>query len=212
MKPLKQFLPMFVILLFPLISCDAEVRNESIRVCDSGYFYYASEKQRVFLKQSRSEVWITFEQYYTEELVTSILNKYSFLIVDSISSKLEVKASINDRAADCSVVNGYLKVLNEDKKIYSATPIFYLDENDADSYYIVLSEVNTKHDPKINSALEFGPYAETLNLELLDSIYSTQHFKVKDIKTGFESLEIAKQIFEGGKVEYAIPNFRFKAI
>lgn len=54
---------------------------------------------------------------------------------------------------------------------------------------------------------EFINHAETLNLELERSKYSTQHFKVKEVETGFEALEIANQIYESGKVQYSHPNF-----
>ena len=42
---------------------------------------------------------------------------------------------------------------------------------------------------------------------LIESNYSTQHFKVKDVETGFEALEIANEIYESGKIHYSHPNF-----
>ena len=65
----------------------------------------------------------------------------------------------------------------------------------------------TENNKEIISESDFINFAETMNLELIKSEYSTQHFKVKEVETGFEALEIANQIFESGKVHYSHPNF-----
>jgi hypothetical protein len=100
-----------------------------------------------------------------------------------------------------------LKELNRNNEIYSATPVFYTSDNTLDSYWILLSEVLTKNNEEFYSESDFINFAETMNLELIKSKYSTQHFKVKEVETGFEALEIANQIFESGKVHYSHPNF-----
>jgi hypothetical protein len=84
---------------------------------------------------------------------------------------------------------------------------FLSEEN---SYFVVLSEVLTKHDENIVSESDFKDYAETKNLELINAKYSTQYFKVKNVATGFESIEIAQQIYESGQAEYSHPNFIVK--
>ena len=72
-----------------------------------------------------------------------------------------------------------------------------------------MSEVLTKHNDELISESDFIDFAKTFNLELIKSKFY-QHFRVKDVKTGFEALEIANQIYESGKVEYSHPNFMMK--
>lgn len=122
------------------------------------------------------------------------------------NSYKRVGVRINQRVTDCTIVNNYLEELNQDDEIFSATPVFYLSDGDPDSYYILLSDVLTKNDDNIISESDFIDYAETINLELVKTAYATQHFKVKEVRTGFEALEIANQIYESGKVHYAQPN------
>jgi len=211
MKRLSKYQLFIIIGLILLVSCEKDETFSSNRVCDKEYFYYTSNlDSKVFFKQSLNEVWIVFEQdVVSKELAESILGKYSFIEMSTIMANNfnQVSARINEDVSDCSIVNNYLKVLNEDEEIFSATPVFYFNENDPDSYMILLSEVLTKNDAQYISEPDFIDYAETLNLELVEAKHSTQYFKVKEVITGFEALEISNLIFKNGKVEYANPNF-----
>ncbi len=84
----------------------------------------------------------------------------------------------------------------------SAQSVKNIDENDRCKFKA------TKNNNEVISESEFINYAETLNLELIESKYSTQYFKVKEeVETGFEALEIANKIYESGKIQYSHPNF-----
>lgn len=211
MKRLIKFL-LLIVIGFLLFSCEREETLSNIRLCDSEHFYYAAPDSKIYLRQSLSEIWIVFEQdEVTKELAELILNKYSFIDMNVIASNYnQISVRINENVTNCIAVNDYLKVLNEDDEIFSATPVFYFSENDPDSYYILLSEVLAKNNENYISESDFIDYAKTINLELIEAKYSTQHFKVKEIKTGFEALEISNQIYESGKVQYAHPNFIVK--
>lgn len=202
----------YILLLFGIIfftSCEKEENLSNPQLCGDEYFYY-TDNSRIFLKHSLYEVWIEFKQNnVTGETAKSILNHYSFLNTKNLSATKfydRFKAIINENC-NCDEFKGYLKELNKNSEIFSATPVFYSSDNDPMSYMILLSEVLTENNEEIIPEPEFIHYAEALNLKLIESQYSTQHFKVKEVETGFEALEIANQIYESGKVEYSHPNF-----
>ena len=205
---MKNYILLFVGLML-FVSCENEDIQSNPKLCSDEYFYY-SGGSKTFLKHSLNEVWIVFKQSdLTGELAKSILEKYSFISTDNISSDSfsgKTLAIINENW-NCSDFKNYLEELNKDNEISSATPVFYLSDVDPMSYWILLSEVLTKNDNERITESEFVEYAETLNLELIESNYSTQHFKVKDVETGFEALEIANEIYESGKAQYSHPNF-----
>ncbi|HHU98831.1 MAG TPA: hypothetical protein PK005_08745 [Bacteroidales bacterium] len=205
---MKNYILLFVGLML-FVSCENEDIQSNPKLCSDEYFYY-SGGSKTFLKHSLNEVWIVFKQSdLTGELAKSILEKYSFISTDNISSDSfsgKTLAIINENC-NCSDFKNYLEELNKDNEISSATPVFYLSDVDPMSYWILLSEVLTKNDNERITESEFVEYAETLNLELIESNYSTQHFKVKDVETGFEALEIANEIYESGKAQYSHPNF-----
>ncbi len=204
---IKYILIFIGLILF--VSCEKEGIQSNLKLCSDEYFYY-SGGSKIFLKHSLNEVWIVFKQKdLTGELAKSILEKYSFISTDNLSSDSyddQIRAIINENW-DCSDFKNYLKELNKDIEISSATPVFYLSDDDPMTYWILLSEVLTKYDNEKITESEFIKYAETLNLELIESKYSIQHFKVKDVETGFEALEIANEIYESGKIHYSHPNF-----
>jgi len=196
-----------------LVSCEKGEILSNTKLCDSEYFYY-SGGSKIYLKHSLSEIWIEFEQNeVTSEIAESILKNYSFIVAGftSANNYNRIKVRINEKC-DCTNFKNYLKELNKDIEILSATPVFYTSDNDPDSYLILLSEVLTKNNENLISEPDFINYAETVNLELIESKYSSQHFKVKEVKTGFEALEIANQIYETGEVVYSHPNFIAKIV
>lgn len=215
MKRLRVFSIFATIGFTLLISCEKDELKSKMRLCaDNGNFYYSGGGKIYLRKQSLSEIYIVFEQEeVTKGLADSILSKYPFITNSTKAGNNnyhEIWGRINETLTDCTQVNDYLKELNKDDEIFSATPIFYTNENDPSSYFVVLSEVLTKHDENIIAESDFINYAATKNLELINAKYSTQYFKVKNVATGFESLEIAQQIYENGKAVYSHPNFLVK--
>lgn len=203
----KLFLLLIGLLYF--CSCEKEDHLSNLQLCEDKYFYY-SDSSKIILNHSLSEVWIEFKQSdVTGEEAKTILSNYSFINADNLSADSyydRFKAVINE-SCDCAIYRNYLKELNQDSEIFSATPIFYTSTTDPMSYWILLSEVLTVNNSELISESEFINYAETLNLLLVELKYSTQHFKVKEVITGFEALEISNQIYESGKVKYSHPNF-----
>ncbi len=203
----KQIIFLFGLVLF--VSCEKEQDLPNNQLCNENYFYYSGETKNYF-KHALNEVWIEFYDSNTNEAeAKSILEKYPFIRVENFKTNSNFgsfKATINKKC-DCTGFKDYLKQLNKDYKIYSATPVFYSSDGDLKNYWILLSKVLTKHDNEIISESEFINYAETLNLEFIETLYTRQSFKIKEVKTGFEALEIANIIYESGKVEYSHPNF-----
>lgn len=205
---MRRYILLLIGLLF-LAACEKEDTLSHPNLCDDEYFYY-SGGSKIYLKHSLNKVWIEFEQSgITGEIAKSILAEYSFLNTGNLSDTLYYDrfiAVINE-SSDCANFKNLLKELNRKNEIYSATPVFYTSDNILYSYWILLSEVLTKNNEEFYSESDFINFAETMNLELIKSKYSTQHFKVKEVETGFEALEIANQFFESGKVHYSHPNF-----
>ncbi|AKP52912.1 hypothetical protein [Cyclobacterium amurskyense] len=215
MKRVFQLLLFVTIGFILLVSCEKDEPLPTMRLCDDKENFYYSGEEKIYLgKQSLSEIYIVFEQEnVTKEFAESILSKYSFITNSAITGYInydQVWLRINETLTDCTQVNNYLKELNKDDEIYSATPIFYTNENDPNSYVVLLSEVLTKIDEDNISESDFIDYAESKNLELISSRYSIQYFKNKKVETGFESLEISQQIYESGKAAYSHPNFIVK--
>src|SRR5687767_5392710 len=103
------------------ISCEKDETLSSSRLCDDKYYYYAATDSKIDLRQSLSEIWVVFEQdEVTRDLAESILTKYSFLDVNVMANNYnQVGVRLNGDVTDCSVVNNYLRVLNEDEAIFS---------------------------------------------------------------------------------------------
>lgn len=207
MKRLIQF-PIWIITgLTVLVSCEREEGSPSLNLCGTKYFYHTTGGAKIYFKQSLADVFIEFAQdEVTKGEAELILNKYTFLNINEASSYKKVSARINESVTDCAIINNYLSMLNDDEAIFSATPVFYFSDTDPNSYFILLSEVLTKHNENLISESDFIDYAESMNLELVEAKYGTQYFRVKEVSTGFEALEIVNQIYESGKVEYAQPN------
>ena len=179
---------------------------------DESYYYY-SDSRKIYFKLSLREVYIAFEDsIVTTNMADSILSKYEFLSINDTLYARDLdgfRANICETCNDTSYKN-YLKELNSDNGISSATPVFYFSENDPDSYCILISEVRTRYNEEIISESDFIRYAETFNLELILTGFSWQTFKIKDVKTGFEALEIANEIYECDKSKYSLPDFIVK--
>lgn len=205
---MRNFIILLIVFLF-FASCKNEESLPNSQLCEDEYFYY-SDGAKILLKHSIHEILIEFKQSnVTVEIAKSILNNHPFINTDNLSTESNYdrfKAVINENCG-CAAFKNYLNELNQDSEIFSVTPVFYTSNTDPMSYLILLSEVLTKNNGELISESEFIKYTETLNLEFIESKYSTQYFKVKEVETGFEALEIANQIYESGKVEYSHPNF-----
>lgn len=197
-----------------LAACEDAGTGPVNRVCERPYFYYVAPRSRVNVYQSKSEIWIVFcRAWVSQEEAESFFSKYAWIAEKSLASDYrQARLRISTDGTDCALVDRYMKLLNRDEAILSATPIFYLAEEDPDSYLILLSEVLTKHHANRISESAFIQFAESKGLALIEAKNGTQHFKVKEVKTGFESLDMANAIFEAGTADYAQPNFIAKVV
>lgn len=196
-----------------LFTCqkDEVIPTPVLDLCQEQYFYYSGGGKNYF-KHSLQEVYLVMEQDTVSKTeAESILATFDF--VDSDLSHYmthdenynQIWVKINEKG-DCSSFRNKLKEINADPNIFSATPVFYY-ANDPLAYWVLLSEVVTKHDEQLINEEDFINYAENINLELIDSSYSTHHYKVKEVVTGFEALEISNQLYVSDSVVFAHPNF-----
>lgn len=160
-------------------SCGGNHLQSKQGLCTEQYFYYGG-KSRIYFKHSLSEIWIAFRQdKMTSKAADSILQKYPFVTFTALPNSDNNYSSVQvllKEKADCVELKNYLKILNADSEIFSATPIFYLSDNDPNSYMILLSEVLTKNDENVISESDFINLATAKNLELIKIADSYQFF------------------------------------
>ena len=209
----KIFFYLLISLVF--LSCNKDEPWEPAlpNLCEDEYFYY-SGGSKISLKHSLNETWI---DYNNEDIKRSeailLLKKYDFIDIDTCSfcsyNRLRIKL---ENINSCQEYKNCLKQLNTDDEIYSASPVFYRSEKDPESYWIMHNVVTTRFNEEVISEPNFIAYAESLNLELYKTHYSSHQFKIKNVSTGIEALEIANQIYESGYVEFSQPNFIAKIV
>ena len=197
-----------------LLSCSKKESleiTEKLSLCENEYNYYSGD-EKIYLKYSLTNVLIEFKSdSLTKEEAEKFIANFPFLNPEIEIGETYKRLSLDlNVKCDCSELRKYLEILNRNDEIFSATPVFYTNENDSNSNLKILSEVLTKNNVDLISEQDFIEYAKSLNLELIRSKYGTQQFGIKEVRTGFESLEIANQIYESGKVEYSHPNFIVK--
>ena len=204
----KFFLYLLISLAFLSCNKDEPWENVKLNLCDDPCFYYSGGSKN-YIKYSLTEIKVEFkDSLITNKTIDSILDGYNFNNVYFRwgNNGNEIKIFIQDNCS-CEQFKNYLAELNTDDEIYSATPVFYRSENDPESYWILKNEVLTKYDKEVISEPDFIAYAESLNLELSGKRDYSLQFKVKEVTTGFEALNIANQIYESGYVEFSHPNF-----
>lgn len=79
------------------------------------------------------------------------MRRYILLLIGLLFLAIAV---INE-SSDCANFKNFLKELNRNNEIYSATPIFFTSDNILDSYWILLSEVLTKNNEEFYSESNF---------------------------------------------------------
>lgn len=194
-----------------LFSCQKNEVNPVLDLCREQYFYYSGGEKNYF-KHSLQEMHLVFEQDTVSKTeAESILATFDgldsdlsgYMTHDENYNKIWVRTN---EKCDCDTYKNKLKEVNSDPNIFSATPIFYY-ANDPLAYWVLLSEVSIMFDEQLITGADFINYAETLNLELIDDFrYPTLHFKVKEVVTGFEALEISNKLHESDSVIFAQPN------
>jgi len=202
---------LLVTVVYLLFSCQKDEINPVLDLCQEQYYYYSGGDKN-YLKHSLQEVYLVMEQDTVSKTeAESIISSFDFLDSD-LSRYLthdenynNIWVRINEKC-DCSSYKNKLKEINADSNVSSATPIFYY-ANDPLAYWVLLSEVSIMFDEQLITGADFINYAETLNLELIDDFrYPTLHFKVKEVVTGFEALEISNKLHESDSVIFTQPN------
>ena len=204
---MKNILMLFLISSL-FISCEEEDSLTLEQSCSEDYFYY-SDNGEINLNLSLSEIWIKFAgDTVSRDYAENILGQYEFIELKKgggDENYHQVKATFNIES-DCTAVKKLLVALNENPEIFSATPVFSLqDDISNDFYMILLSEILIMPKEEIPSS-EFLKLTENFDVDFIENNFGYR-LRVKNVITGFESLEIANELYESGKVLYSHPNF-----
>lgn len=198
-----------IFLLTVLLISSCIINPAGISVSSDEYFFYGNGN-KIYFKLSLEEVWIEFERgsFISDSTINYILNRYDYLERDNnfgMQHSYAFRAVVNDRC-NTEELKAHLLELNRDSTILCATPIFYFDKNDPDSYIIYSNEFGATYNEELTTEAEFIDHIVNENIELISSHY-TQYFRVKNIATGFETLEISNRVNEDTLSRWSQPNF-----
>jgi hypothetical protein len=196
----------FILFLFGLIvtnSCE----KEDFDVFKQDYFYYTFDFEKIPLYLLGSQVFLEFNSVHSEEEINGFINKYSFfhesLPIISSFDKI-IKCQLNPK--DTINLKEILFALNQDTSICYAVPVFTFRRNEPSTYSIPIDEIVCK---PLVSEKELNELIKPYNFTTLNSMPESSYYryKINNIKTGFEPLNIANSLYETKKFYFCTPNF-----
>ena len=199
---LKFFVPfLFGIILFQ--SCE----KEDIDIFKQDYFYYTFDYEKIPLYLLGSQVFLEFNSAHSEEDILRFINEYPFFN-DSVAiiSSFEkiIRCQLNQK--DTINLQEILIELNLNTSVTYAVPVFTFRRNEPSAFSIAINEIVC--DPLISES-ELNSLTNPYNLSILNSKPESSYYryKINNIKTGFEPLNIANSLYETNKFYYCTPNF-----
>ena len=195
-----------ILFLFGLIlfqSCE----KEDFDIYKQDYFYYTFDFEKIPLYLLGSQVFLEFNSIHSEEELHRFINEYSFFsdTVPIISSFGKIiRCQLNQK--DTIKLREILIDLNQDTSIIYAVPVFTFRRNESSAFSIAINEIVC--DPLVSDG-ELNKLINPYNLSVLNSKPESFYYryKINDIKTGFEPLNIANSLYETNKFYYCTPNF-----
>jgi hypothetical protein len=189
------------------LSCDADAPPAAC----APVFYY-SGNTKVFVEPVTDRVWIELDTMVVpKSRALHFLARFSFLDTGVVRSNTPLwrggPVGLRDET-DCAGLNERLKILNREVGIRAATPCLSFPGGNSAPDLVLLPEVLAAHNPNVITDIDFIRYAEGLGLVFVKSMLHEIHvFRVKDVVTGWEAMEISNKIYEGNKANFAHPNF-----
>ena len=199
---------LFLLPFLILASCSND-RELPEPTCEVSYLY-AISGEPTSLTPVTGVLWVEFlDSGNLETQIRSLFDRYEFLDeklfpVGNFSNSVPFGLT----SKECDDLYKSLEILNQDESVAAATPRFRLDRNGINDQFPwtlvngISIHPNTEGD--IPAILE---WAFDNGLDWESSTYSTQSFVVKDMKTGFEPLEIAIKAQKELDVSWASANF-----
>mgnify|MGYP001220177618 CR=1 FL=1 len=197
----------YFVLLFLGIILFQSCEKEDIDIFHQDYFYYTFDFEKIQLYLLGSQVFLEFNSHHSEEEILKFINDYSFFnVATPIISSFDniIRCQLNQK--DTIKLKEILLDLNQDTSINYAVPVFTFKRNDDASYIIAINEIVC--DPLVSNG-ELNKLINPYNLTVLDSKPESFYYryKINNIKTGFEPLNIANSLYETKKFHYCTPNF-----
>lgn len=196
----------FFLLLFPGIFLFQSCEKGDIDIFHQNYFYYTFDFEKIQLYLLDNQVFLEFNTRHSEEEIIKFINNYFFFSETApilLSFENKIRCQLNEKYS--IKLKEILFVLNQDPSINYAVPVFSLKRND-ESYIIPINEILC--DPLVSNS-ELKKLINPYNLIVLDSKPESSYYryKITNIKTGFEPLNIANSLYETKKFHYCTPNF-----
>lgn len=199
---------LFLLPFLILASCSNE-REQPEPTCEVSYLY-AISGEPMSLTPVTGELWVEFlDSENLETQIQSLFDRYEFL-----NQKLFPVGNFSIRvpfwltSKECDVLYQSLEILNQDESIAAATPRLKFERNginDQSPWTLVNGiAIHPNNEEDIPAILE---WASDNGLVWRASTYLTQRFAVKNVKTGFEPLEIAIKAQKELNVRWAEADF-----
>lgn len=199
---------LFLLPFLILASCsnDSEQINPS---CEVNFLYSIGDKPISLIPVTGVLTVQFLDSENLETQIRSLFDRYEFLDeklfpVGNFSNSVPFWLT----SKECDVLYQSLEILNQDESISAATPSFKAARNginDQIPWTLVNGiSIHPNNEGDIPAILE---WAFDNGLDWESSTYSTQSFVVKDVKTGFEPLEIAIKAQKELDVSWAEADF-----
>lgn len=206
---MRNSVPLLVIFgLISLLSCTDEPELPSNTCGDA--FVYNSGTDNFTLRAVPGSVWIELEDPENPEVqITALFAEYTFLDDTEFPQGNYLNrfpALLKSRS--CENLYEALEILNQDKKIAAATPRLKPEGPGVfdNTPWILVNRVSIQTlDPSQDAMIM--EWAEIQGLELASESYGTLRFRVKEVSTGFEPLEIAIKAQNELDVKWASADF-----
>lgn len=199
---------LFLLPFLILASCSND-RELPEPTCEVSYLY-AISGEPTSLTPITGVLWVEFlDSENLETQIQSLFDRYEFLDEKLFPvGNFSIRVPFGLTSKECDDLYQSLEILNQDEFVAAATPRFRLDRNginDQIPWTLVNGiSIHPNNEGDISAILE---WAFDNGLVWKASTYLTQRFAVKDVKTGFEPLEIAIKAQKELNVRWAEADF-----
>jgi hypothetical protein len=199
---------LFLLPFLILASCSND-RELPEPTCEVSYLY-AISGEPTSLTPITGVLWVEFlDSENLETQIQSLFDRYEFLDEKLFPvGNFSIRVPFGLTSKECDDLYQSLEILNQDEFVAAATPRFRLDRNginDQIPWTLVNGiSIHPNNEGDIPAILE---WAFDNGLVWKASTYLTQRFAVKDVKTGFEPLEIAIKAQKELNVRWAEADF-----
>lgn len=206
---MRNSVPLLVILgLITLLSCTDEPELPTSTCGDA--FVYNSGTDSFTLRAVPGSVWIELEDPENPEIqIAALFAEYTFLDDTTFPQGNYLnRFPALLKSTSCESLYEALEMLNQDEKIAAATPRLKPEGPGIfdNTPWILVNTVSIQPFDASDDAM-IVEWAEIQGLELANESFGTLRFRVKEVRSGFEPLEIAIKAQNELDVKWALADF-----